>query len=76
MTKYLPASVCLLLLLSTPTLAQHSGTEQERRACGSNVQRYCRPVLNEGDFAVLGCLQQHRQQLSAACRKVLSDHGQ
>jgi hypothetical protein len=32
--------------------------------------------LDQGDFAVLACLQQHREKLSAPCRKVLTDHGQ
>src|SRR3981081_3579995 len=70
MTKYLPITVCLLLLISNAAVAQHGGTVQEQRACASNVQRYCRQVLNEGDFAVLACLQQRREKLSAACKKV------
>jgi hypothetical protein len=76
MTKYLPVAACLLLLGTNAAVAQHGGTEQEERACASNVQRYCRSVLTEGDFAVLACLQQHREKLSAACKKVLTDHGQ
>jgi hypothetical protein len=75
MTKYLSVAASLLLLVSNAAFAQHGGTEPEQRACG-NVQRYCRPILNEGDFAVLACLQQHRENLSAACKKVLIDHGQ
>jgi hypothetical protein len=76
MTKYLSVAASLLLLVSNAAFAQHGGTEPEQRACASNVQRYCRPILNEGDFAVLACLQQHRENLSAACKKVLIDHGQ
>jgi hypothetical protein len=64
------------LFLSGAAWAQHSGTEQEHRACVGNVQRYCRAVMDQGDFAVLACLQQHREKLSAPCRKVLADHGQ
>jgi hypothetical protein len=45
-------------------------------ACAGNVQRYCRPILDQGDFAVLACLQQHREKLTATCKKVLADHGQ
>jgi hypothetical protein len=29
----------------------------EQRACAGNVQRYCCPILDPCDFAVLGCLQ-------------------
>ena len=66
----------LSLLLSSAAIAQHGGTEQERQACADNVNRYCRPVLDQGDLAVLACLQQHRETLTASCRKVLTDHGQ
>jgi hypothetical protein len=77
MTKYLPvAAACLSLFFSSAAMAQHGGTQQEQRACAGNVQRYCGPVLDQGDFAVLACLQQHREKLSAACKKVLTDHGQ
>jgi Cysteine rich repeat len=76
MNKYVLIAGPLSLFLSSAAMAQHSGTEQEQRACASNVQRYCRRVLDQGDFAVLACLQQHREKLTAACRKVLTDHGQ
>jgi hypothetical protein len=76
MTNYVPIAGALTLFLSGAAMAQHSGTEQEQRACAGNVQRYCRPILDQGDFAVLACLQQHREKLTAPCRKVLTDHGQ
>jgi hypothetical protein len=76
MTKYLAVAACLSLFIPGAAMAQHGGTEAEQRACDGNVQRYCRPVLDQGDFAVLACLQQHREKLSAACKKVLTDHGQ
>jgi hypothetical protein len=31
--------------------------------------------MNEGDDAVLACLQQNRARLSKACDKVLTEHG-
>jgi hypothetical protein len=76
MTRYVLAAVCLSLLIPTAAMAQQSGTPEEQRACGGNVHRYCRAVLGQGDLAVLGCLQQNRARLSAACSKVLTDHGQ
>jgi ribosomal 50S subunit-associated protein YjgA (DUF615 family) len=57
-------------------VAQHGGTEQEQRACAGNVQRYCRPILEQGDVAVLSCLQQYPEKLAVFCRKVLTDRGQ
>jgi hypothetical protein len=57
MLKYLFVASCLSLFVSSVAMAQHGGTQQERRACGGNVHRYCRPMLDQGDFAVLACLQ-------------------
>lgn len=65
-----------ILLSCDFAFAQQGGTEQERRACGGSVQRYCRAAIGQGDFAVLGCLQQNRSRISAPCRRVLADHGQ
>lgn len=66
----------LAFLVSGAAHAEQSGTEQERRACAGSVQRYCRTSIPQGDFAVLGCLQQNLGKLTKACRKVLTDHGQ
>jgi hypothetical protein len=76
MNKYVLIVGALSLFLSSAAMAQHSGTEQEQRACAGNVHRYCRSVLTQGDFAVLACLQQHREKLTASCKRVLTDHGQ
>lgn len=54
----------------------HSGTEAEHRACARDVSRFCRAVMDQGDFAVLACLQQNRRKISKACNQVLANHGQ
>ncbi len=54
----------------------HSGTEAEHRACARDVTRFCRPVMDQGDFAVLACLQQNRPKISKPCNQVLANHGQ
>jgi hypothetical protein len=59
----------LSIFLCGAAMAQHGGTEQEQRSCAGNVQRYCRPILDQGDFAVLACLQKHRQKLTVSCKK-------
>jgi hypothetical protein len=73
-------SLGLILLLSVSTIAvaqpQRSGTPQEQAACSRDVQRYCRPVIDQGDFTILACLQQHRPKLTVACKQVLKDHNQ
>jgi hypothetical protein len=51
-------------------------TPHEHDACARDVTRFCRAVINNGDSAVLACLQQNRQRISKACNKVLTDHGQ
>jgi hypothetical protein len=70
----------ILLSLSVPTGAiaqqQRSGTPEEQAACSRDVQRYCRPVINQGDFTVLACLQQNRPKVSKSCDQVLKNHGQ
>jgi hypothetical protein len=55
---------------------QHGGTPEEQKACAHDVQKYCRPVMNDSDLVVLNCLQQNRPKLTKACDKVLTDHGQ
>jgi hypothetical protein len=52
-----------------------SGTPQEQAACHPDAVKLCKSVGTD-EFRVLGCLQQNRSQISAACRKVLESHGQ
>jgi hypothetical protein len=40
------------------------------------VQRFCRKLMDQGDFTVLACLKENRPKLSAACLSVLVSHGQ
>jgi hypothetical protein len=72
MTRFLLAVVPLVLLTSAASAQQQKG----RDACTRDAQRHCRPVLNDGDNAVLACLQQHRGRLSKGCQKTLTDNGQ
>jgi hypothetical protein len=78
MRKFLFALTLLSISASTGAIAQQqrSGTPEEQRACARDVQRYCRPVIDQGDFTVLACLQQNRPKLSEACDQVLKNHGQ
>jgi hypothetical protein len=78
MHKYLPALILLSLSVSTAAIAQQqrSGTPEEQAACSRDVQRFCRPVIDQGDFTILACLQQNRPKLSKACEMVLKNHGQ
>ncbi|MCB1413127.1 MAG: hypothetical protein KDJ76_08375 [Xanthobacteraceae bacterium] len=57
-------------------MQNRSGTDAEQKACARDVTRHCRKLMDQGDFVILGCLQQHRARLSKACARVLADHGQ
>lgn len=80
MLKSLCATAMLLAFLPATAMADaqpaRQGTADEQKACIKDVSRHCRSLMNEGDLVVLGCLQQHRNAISAACNKVLTDHGQ
>ena len=79
MRKFLFAVTLLSVSVSTGAIAQQqqrSGTPEEQAACSRDVQRFCRPVIDQGDFTILACLQQNRPKLTAACGQVLKDHGQ
>lgn len=78
MHKFLLALILLSLSVTTGAIAQQqrSGTPQEQAACSRDVQRFCRPVIDQGDFTILACLQQNRPKLTAPCNQVLKNHGQ
>jgi hypothetical protein len=71
------------LLIGSATLAQAAGpnlqqvaTAEQQKACRPDVRRYCHKIpQNAGDNAFLACLQDHRAQLSPACRNVLESNG-
>jgi hypothetical protein len=68
-----------LILLSVPVstgVLAHSGSDQEQRACTPDVQRFCRKLIDQGDFTILACLKENRPKLSPACRHVLVSYGQ
>jgi hypothetical protein len=77
MYKFFVALSLLSISVSTNAVAQQrSGTQEEQAACSRDVQRYCRAVIDQGDFTVLACLQQNRPKISKACDQVLKNHGQ
>jgi hypothetical protein len=84
-------TIAFVLLAGTAALAQlpaqpppvasplTQGDEQERAACHPDVVKFCQAELNANPddvFGILGCLQRNRANISAACQRVLSSHGQ
>jgi Cysteine rich repeat len=79
MRKFLLALTLLSMSVSSGALAQQqqrSGTAEEQKACTRDVQKLCRPVIDQGDFTILACLKEHRSKISAACDQVLKSNGQ
>ncbi len=78
MRKFLLVLALLSTSVSSDAFAQQqrSGTPEEQKACSRDVQRYCRPVIDQGDFTILACLQQNRPKITTACDQVLKSHGQ
>jgi Cysteine rich repeat len=78
MRKFCLALTLLSLSLSTVASAEdtRSGTPEEQKACVRDVQKFCRPVIDQGDFTVLACLKENRAKISAPCDQVLKTHGQ
>ncbi|MGH6682098.1 MAG: cysteine rich repeat-containing protein [Bradyrhizobium sp.] len=78
MRKYVLALALSSLVFSTGALAQQlgRGSPAEQRACTRDVQRHCRAVIDQGDFAILACLKEHRAHISGACKRVLKSHNQ
>jgi hypothetical protein len=78
MHKFFLAVALLSLSVSTGAFAQqsHGGTDEEQKACARDVEKFCRKVMDQGDFTILACLQQNRPKISKACDQVLKTHGQ
>jgi hypothetical protein len=79
MHKFFLTLSLLSLSVSTGAIAQQqqrSGTPEEQKACSRDVQRFCRPLIDQGDLVILSCLQGNRPKLTSACDQVLKNHGQ
>jgi len=76
MRKYLLALTLLSISTAAFAQAQRSGTPEEQKACTRDVQRFCRHVIDQGDFTILACLKENRAKISEACDQVLKNHGQ
>ena len=77
MRKLFVALTLLSASLSTAAFAQQGrGTDSEQKACTRDVQRFCRHVIDQGDFTILACLKENRPKLTADCDQVLKNHNQ
>jgi Cysteine rich repeat len=79
MHKFLLALTLVSISVSSGAFAQQQsrgGTAEEQKACTRDVQKFCRPVIDQGDFTILACLKEHRAKISTACDQVLKNNGQ
>ncbi len=78
MRKFFLALTLLSISVSSGAFAQQqrSGTAEEQKACNRDVQKFCRPVIDQGDFTILACLKENRTKISTACDQVLKNNGQ
>jgi hypothetical protein len=77
MRRFLLILSVLSVSATTGALAQQrSGTEAEQKACTRDVQRFCRPLMDQGDLTILSCLKENRPKLTKSCANVLISHGQ
>ena len=77
MQKFFLAFMLLSMSISSAAVAQQrSGTPEEQKACSRDVERFCRKVMDQGDFTVLACLKDNRAKISQACDQVLKNHNQ
>ncbi len=73
---FLVLSLLSITVSSAAVAQQRSGTPEEQAACSRDVERFCRKVIDQGDFTILACLKENRAKISKACDQVLISHGQ
>ena len=76
MHKFFLALTLSLSVCTGAVAQQRSGTPEEQKACTRDVQKFCRPVIDQGDFTILACLKENRAKISQACDQVLKNHNQ
>jgi hypothetical protein len=63
------------LVLGCGMAQAQRGTPEEQNACSRDASRFCRHQLSDSDYAVQQCLEQNRDRLGRACRRVFEAHG-
>ena len=76
MIKGLALGIVVALAVPSIGRAQDSLRERGDRACRADGTRFCRNVLNQGDFAILACLQANATRIRRGCRQFLQSQGQ
>ena len=74
-------SAALALIVTTGSILPASAQQDELRrrgdiACKVSSNKLCSKFFNQGDMAILACLQQNKERLQPSCRKFLTEIGQ
>ena len=69
------AALSVSSFVFTPATAQDDVRTRGELACKADA-RHCKKYFSQGDAAILACLQQRKVQLSASCRRFLTEIGQ
>ena len=65
MPKFLMALSLLFLTATSATVAaQGPCTDQAQNACVHDVEKFCRPLMDQDELIIVGCLKGNRQKLS------------
>lgn len=67
--------IAALLISGSSVAFAAKPTPEQEKACKSDATRHCRKEMKIGDDAVLQCLKDAREKISAGCRKVLEESG-
>ena len=77
------SAITLIVVTGTvvSAFAQQQQPQDELRrrgdiACKASSNKLCSKFFNQGDMAILACLQQNKERLAASCRKFLTEIGQ
>jgi hypothetical protein len=54
-----------------PAIARQLCSEGEYVTLVDPIQRFCREMQNQGDYAIADCLKTNTRRLSSACRRVI-----
>ena len=54
----------------------YGGQQQGNDVCRGDAVRLCKPVLSQGNMAVLSCFRSRARSLSRGCRALLQSYGQ
>ena len=76
MVRFVSIVTVAALAMLLPMEASAQDRRKDEDACGRDATRFCKAVINDGDYAILNCLKTNRARLRPVCVKHLQDAGQ